>query len=131
MNDKYYIPYFTYKELACKATGKIVLAEGFAEKLVELRERFNKPMVITSCCRSSEYNRKIGGAENSFHIYDYPRYGLIGTCAVDVAIHDPTDKGNLIAIAWQLGWSIGVHKNFVHLDRRADYTQLKQRVFGY
>lgn len=30
-----------------------------------------------------------------------------------------------------LGWSIGFHKNFLHLDRRVDYTELKQTVFGY
>lgn len=131
MINKYYIPYFTHQELACKQTGKIILAEGFSDKLIELRTKFNKPMPITSACRSKEYNNKIGGVLNSFHIYDRPRYKFTGACAVDVAIKDPTDKGNLIALAWQLGWSAGVHKSFVHLNRRIDYTSLKQIVFLY
>ena len=131
MPNQFYIPYFTRDELACRATGGLVLDEGFAEKLVALRIKFNKPMVVTSCCRSSDYNRKIGGAPNSFHIYDHPRYGFIGTCAIDIAITNPTDKGDLLSLAWQLGWSIGFNKSFLHLDRRSDYTSLRQIAFSY
>jgi hypothetical protein len=131
MNKEYYLPYFTRQELACRRTGGLVLAEGFAEKLLELRTQSNKPMLITSCCRSLEYNRKIGGSPNSFHIHDSPRHGFTGSYAIDIAIQNPTDKGNLMSLAWQLGWSIGFHKNFLHLDRRVDYTELKQTVFGY
>ncbi len=32
-NNKYYIPYFTHQELACKATDIVKLAPGFAENL--------------------------------------------------------------------------------------------------
>lgn len=131
MNKKYYIPYFTREELACRQTGQIILAAGFAEKLLELRTQLGKPMLVTSCCRSKDYNRKIGGSLNSFHIYDFPRHGFTGTCAIDIAVKDPTDKGHLLALAWQLGWAVGFHKNFLHLDRRIDYTELKQVVFGY
>jgi len=131
MSNQYYIPYFTQYELACRQTGKIVLAEGFTEKLLELRNKFNKPMVITSCCRSKKYNYTIGAAANAFHIYDHPRYDFTGYCAIDIAVKDPTNKGNLLSLAWQLGWSIGFHKNFLHLDRKVDYTELKQIVFGY
>ncbi|WP_342278421.1 MULTISPECIES: D-Ala-D-Ala carboxypeptidase family metallohydrolase [unclassified Candidatus Tisiphia] len=131
MNSKYYLPYFTHQELACRQTGQIILAAGFAEKLVALRSKFNCPMQLISTCRSKEYNRKIGGVPNSFHIYDYPRYGFTGCCAIDVATSDNTIKGNLISLAWQLGWSIGINKNFTHLDRRIDYTNLKQTIFLY
>jgi hypothetical protein len=131
MSSKYYIPYFTKEELACRSTGGLLLADGFAEKLLQLRTKFGKPMPVTSCCRSLEYNRKIGGTPDSFHIYDSLRHGFTGTCAIDISIPNPTDKGNLMSLAWQLGWSIGFHKNFLHLDRRVDYTELKQAVFGY
>jgi hypothetical protein len=129
--SKYYLPYFTKKELACRSTGGLLLADGFAEKLLTLRTKFGKLMPVTSCCRSKEYNRKIGGAPDSFHIYDSARHGFTGACAIDIAIKDPTDKGDLMSLAWQLGWSIGFNKNFLHLDRRSDYTELKQMVFGY
>jgi hypothetical protein len=131
MRSKYYLPYFTGEELACRSTGGLLLADGFAEKLLILRTKFSKPMPVTSCCRSSEYNLKIGGAPDSFHIYDSPRHGFIGTCAIDISIQNPTDKGDLMSLAWQLGWSIGFNKNFLHLDRRIDHTELRQTVFGY
>jgi hypothetical protein len=131
MPDKYYIPYFTREELTCRSSGGLLLADGFAEKLLILRTQFNKPMPLTSCCRSRDYNRKIGGSPNSFHIYDHPRHGFTGTCAIDISTQNPTDKDDLMTLAWQLGWSVGVHKNFLHLDRRVDYTELQQAVFGY
>ncbi|MCC8371941.1 MAG: D-Ala-D-Ala carboxypeptidase family metallohydrolase [Rickettsia endosymbiont of Pseudomimeciton antennatum] len=100
MNNTYYIPHLPiYQELACKQTGKIVLATGFAEKLVNLRKIFNKPMSVSSGCRSREYNKKINGAENSFHIYDYSHHSGSGCCAVDVLTLDKTIKGDLIATA--------------------------------
>jgi len=130
-NNKYYIPYFSHDELACKQTGKIVLASGFADKLVELRTRFNQPMVVTSCCRSKECNSKIGGSPKSFHVYDQPFYPTGGACAIDIAITDGATRGKLIHLAWGLGWSIGISKSFIHLDRRIDYTNLKQTTFFY
>lgn len=130
-NKKYITPCFTYTELACKATGKVVLACGFAEKLTDLRVKFNSPMIISSACRSKEYNWKIGGAKKSLHVYDYPAYETGGCCAIDVIIRNSGRKGDLIALAWQLGWSVGVHKKFIHLDRRVDYTGLPQVLFVY
>jgi hypothetical protein len=131
LSRKYYIPHFTHAELACKQTGKIVLAAGFAEKLVELRTLFAQSMPVVSSCRSREYNTKIGGAKNSFHIYDFPHHSGKGCCAVDIKTSDSTYRGELITLAWNLGWSIGIHKNFLHLDRRIDYTNSKQIVFLY
>ena len=128
---KYYIPYFTHVELACKDTGKVLLANGFADKLAELRATYNKPMIVNSCCRSFKYNRKIGGTKGSFHVYDKPYYPTGGTCAIDIHMPNSKNKGDLIAIAWSLGWSIGIYRNFLHLDRRSDYTDLQQIVFAY
>jgi hypothetical protein len=129
--DEYFMPYFTKSELACKGSGKILLANGFKEQLLTLREKFNQPMKITSCCRSYEYNTKIGGAVNSFHIFNHPTRKPAGTAAIDVAIIDNSTRGKLINLAWSLGWSIGIHKNFLHLDRRSDYKSLEQIVFVY
>jgi hypothetical protein len=130
-SNQYYIPYFTAKELACKATGKIALAPGFADKLIELRVKLTQPMAVTSCCRSKEYNRQIGGNPRSFHIYDQPYYPTDGACAIDIAITNGTIRGKLIHLAWEQGWSVGIHKSFIHLDRRVDYTNLKQITFFY
>jgi len=131
VTNQYYIQYFTHKELACKQTGKLILAQGFADRLTQLRIKFNRPMIVTSCCRSKEYNAKVGGSYRSFHVYDHPYYKTGGSCAIDVAMNDGHIRGKLISLAWRSGWSIGVNKKFVHLDRRIDYTNLKQIIFLY
>jgi len=131
MQDKYYMPYFLCIELACKGSGNILLATGFKEQLLTLRQQFNQPMIVTSCCRSFEYNAKIGGAANSFHIFNHPTRKPAGTAALDVSITNARVRGELINLAWSLGWSIGIHKNFLHLDRRSDYADMEQVVFVY
>ena len=131
MTDKYYIPYFTHGELACHKTHKIKLAEGFGDKLVALRKEYGLIMPVTSGCRSKEYNRSIGGHYRSLHVYDEPHHQTGGCCAVDVRMEDGVVKGHLVATAWKMGWSIGVHGNFVHLDMRSDYTDLPQAFFTY
>lgn len=123
------VVYFTDAELACKATGVILLAEGFADKLLDLRIAFDRPMELISCCRSKAYNKKVGGAPGSFHIYE--KEDKIGTCAVDVATPDPQYRTGLVKLALATGWSVGIKKTMVHLDRRIDYYPVKQVVFVY
>ena len=60
--------YFSKKELKCKGTGECYMDSAFMEKLVTLREEFNKPIILTSAYRSPTYNTKIGGVENSPHV---------------------------------------------------------------
>lgn len=132
-NKKQYFQssYFQYSELACKATGIVKLAPGFAAKLNQLREKWGRPMIVNSCCRSKLHNDEIKANPRSFHIYDYPHYQTKGSCAIDIKIKDPHLRGKLASLAWSCGWSIGINKNFIHLDRRTDYTKLKQTLFLY
>ena len=131
IQDKYHIPYFKHQELACSKTGIVKLAAGFADKLIELRTNLAKPMIVTSCCRSIKHNQQIGGNPNSFHIYDESPHKTNGTCAIDISITNSYSRGQLTTLAWNLGWSVGIAKNFVHLDRRIDHTHLKQALFLY
>lgn len=118
--------YFSQQELACKGSGMLLLAAGFAEQLLALRLAYGKPMPCTSVCRSSAHNTKVGGAPNSYHICDTLR----GCAAADIAITDSQERARFIALALELGWSIGVHKSFVHIDRRVDHGA-KQLMFLY
>lgn len=110
--------YFSAQELRCKSSGKLILAKGFADQLLALRLAFNRPMVVTSACRSKEHNARVGGAKNSFHICDTGR----GCCAVDIATTDPLYRTALVQLALNSGWSVGISRTFVHLDRRIDYV---------
>jgi len=125
---------FSERELACTMTHKIRLHDGFAEKLRELRLAYGKPMKVTSCCRSAEHNRMVGGAANSLHIWDQPAYeGQTGTLAIDIACPDASERWELAHLAMSLQWSVGVPqkgRNFIHLDQRAALG-LPRVLFGY
>ena len=60
--------FFTEKEMRCEGTGGCEMNEEFMSKLIELRKKFNEPMIITSGYRHPAYNMVIGGAPNSPHM---------------------------------------------------------------
>jgi hypothetical protein len=120
---------FSAQELKCKGSGGLKLARGFANHLIELRESFGQSMNVLSCCRSTNYNKKVGGASKSFHIYDDSHLPAKGTCAIDIATPNVVEKDRLFRLAKSMGWSIGVYKNFLHLDRRSDYLNVKPIIF--
>jgi uncharacterized protein YcbK (DUF882 family) len=122
---------FTHRELACRSTGVVTLHPGFAEELVRLRVAWDRPMAVTSCCRSAAHNRTVGGHPRSLHVYDKPAHGLLGTAAIDIAMTDGARAWELARLAMTLGWSVGVPKSgFLHLDRR-DFAGLPRGLFGY
>lgn len=125
--------HFTDVELMCPATKEVLLADGFLEILNELREKFDYPMKVNSCCRSRAYNMLVKGHKKSLHLMKNPYHHIDGTCAIDISTSDysKTRRESLIALAAANGWSIGFGDNFLHLDRRVDYTNLPQTFFTY
>ncbi len=88
--------YFSVDELKCKGTDECNMDEGFMERLVTLRHKFNEPMVVSSGYRDSSYNQVIGGVRNSPHLHGK---------AVDILIGG---KGayRLIGLAIQQGFTV-------------------------
>jgi len=85
-----------------------------AEVLDELREYFNKPVIITSGCRCFTHNRAVGGADCSQHTRGR---------AADVVVLE-TDKeivADYLEKKYPNGCGIGryVYKNIVHIDTRS------------
>jgi hypothetical protein len=115
---------FTPEELACPLTGGYVFHPTFPEKLQALRDIYGKPIYPTSCCRSEEYNATLpGSSKQSLHIYDHPKRGALGTCAIDVRVTDSIDRHELIKVALALGFSayfITPDAKYIHLDLRID-----------
>lgn len=124
--------YFSDKELACKGTGIIKLDPLFEKELPLLRETWGKPLIPTSVCRSPEHNAKVGGHPNSLHLTENPTHKTQGCCAIDIRWHDWDDDVQLefARLAWSMGWSVGLHNRFIHLDRR-DTAGLRQACFVY
>ena len=129
------LKYFTEEELQCPSAKIVKLADDFGQKLDDLRELLDRPMAITSGCRTTAHidsllERGYPASKNSFHLIDNPKYGT-DTCAVDVSVPDSEYRKELIKVALQEGWTVGVAKSFIHIDKRSDYTELPQIVYVY
>lgn len=124
--------FFTHKELMCKDTHTVKLADGFKDKLNYLRAQFNRPMVVNSCCRSKSHNEAIGGHPRSLHVYDAPYHPTGGCMAIDISIKGWSieEWASFIDLAVRNGWSVGLNKSFIHIDRRVDIN-IKQAWFTY
>ena len=124
---------FTEDELRCKGSGKLILAPGFSDHLLELRVILDEPMTVNSCCRSASHNRAVGGHPRSLHVCDDPHWDTGGCCAIDIGHRGrpPEYRAKLVRLALELGWAVGVHGGFIHLDRRVDFTDRPQTVFPY
>jgi hypothetical protein len=137
------IEFFSHAELECKGsrkdnapgTGVIKLDPRFAAALPELRRAWNKPLTPNSICRTPEHNAKVGGNPNSLHMTENAKWPTIGTMAADMSWRGwPVEEQLAFArVAWGMGWSIGLHNGFCHVDRRADLglPNLPQSVFLY
>ncbi|MEQ8394963.1 D-Ala-D-Ala carboxypeptidase family metallohydrolase [Thalassobaculum sp.] len=114
---------FTQKELACRSDGVTMrFAKGFLDHLLTLRLTLDRPMRVgpeNSCSRTPARNAQIDGAANSYHLTEGNTSD--GTCAIDVHSPDDAYRHRLVAAALALGWSVGVYRTFVHLDRRVDF----------
>ena len=110
--------YFTPAEMACKHTGECKMDPAFMLRLERLRERYGKPLPVTSGYRAPSHPaeaRKPGGPGTHSR-------GI----AVDIAISGP-DALRLLDLALELGFTgIGVQQKgegrFLHLDTRDSPT---------
>ena len=77
--------------------------------LSKLRSKIIKPIYINSGYRCTKENTKVGGVNNSYHLY-----GM----AVDISVRN-ISMYDLALIADLAGFTgIGLYKNFLHLDIR-------------
>lgn len=125
------LTYFSDDELKCKLTGEYILADGFGERIDELRRRFGAPLILTSAARSKKHNHNIGGNLRSLHVYDKPHHPTGGCCAIDIKMPDSYEKGKLFFKAWEMGFSIGVHRSYLHIDDRSRLLDMRQTHFTY
>lgn len=114
------LPYFSYDSLACKGSGIVLLDLRFAAALPALREAWNRPLIVTSVCRSPEHNASVGGHVSSLHLTVNTTHKTAGTAAADIAWKDWTKAERLAfaKLAWKHHWAVGLHKQFIHVDMR-------------
>lgn len=125
--------FFSDSELACKGTGVVKLDPRFEAALPELREAWGKPMNLNSCCRTPAHNVKVGGHQNSLHLTENPKWNTQGTMACDVRWRDwkLEEQQAFAELALSMGWRVGLHNGFCHIDRLLDIAPGSVKVFLY
>jgi len=114
--------YFDKAEFSCKCgCGYSDIFPILVNILDQVRENIDRPLIITSGCRCAEHNDKIGGKENSSHLY-----GL----AVDIKTGNSRDRFKIILYCILLGVSrVGIGKDFTHID--VDHSKPQQVIWLY
>lgn len=103
---------FRICEFSCHdGSDEIKVSGDLVYMLQEIREHFKKPVSITSAYRTEEYNKKVGGAKNSYHVK-----GM----AADITV---TGVPNRDVAVYAIGVANGVGLydytgGFVHVDVR-------------
>ena len=103
---------FKVKEFACKdGSDPVFISKELVDVLQKIRSHFGKPVNINSAYRTATYNKKVGGATYSQHLY--------GTAA-DIVVTGVEPK-KVAAYAETLmpnSGGIGIYSNFTHIDVR-------------
>lgn len=105
---------FKVVEFACKDGSDFLKVDsGLVFMLQQIREHFNKPVVINSAYRNSAYNEKVGGASRSQHIYGK---------AADICINgvSPLEIAQYAERECKLIKGIGLYTWGVHVDTRTN-----------
>lgn len=110
---------FTVSEFKCKdGSDTILIDTDLVDILQKIRTHFNKPITINSAYRNVAYNKKIGGASRSQHVY--------GTAA-DIVVKDtkPEDVAKYVEFLMPNKGGIGLYSTFTHVDVRANRARWK------
>ena len=102
---------FKVKEFRCKdGSDKILIDVDFVkDRLQTIRDHFGAPVTVNSAYRTESYNKKVGGATNSYHLKGQ---------AFDIVVKGHTPQ-EVARYAQTLGIpGIIQYSGFVHVDSR-------------
>lgn len=104
--------HFRVKEFACKDGSPVVFIDEYLVTILDiLRNKLEKPVIITSGYRTPEWNKKCGGAKYSYHMR-----GM----AADIRVEGMTAKelANKLNAIVPDECGIIVYNSWVHFDVR-------------
>lgn len=103
-------PHFNPGELHCKGAESLLVHWPSLRALNELRARLGRPVRVTSAYRSPEWNKKVGGSKNSYHLQGR---------AFDLLYNGGDDLCELYEVARNIGFcGFGFYRSFIHIDTR-------------
>ena len=117
----YLKPNFKVKEFACNdGSDAVLISDELVDLLQKIRDHFGVAVTINSGYRTSAYNKKVGGANNSQHVK--------GTAADIVAKGiDPLTVAQYAEYLMPNSGGIGVYQTFTHVDVRANRSRWDNR----
>lgn len=104
--------HFKVKEFACRDGSQVVFIDEYLVSVLDiLRQKIEKPVIITSGYRTPEWNAKCGGAKYSYHMR-----GM----AADIQVNgiSPKELAKKLNEIVPDECGIIVYKNWVHFDVR-------------
>ena len=121
-------PNFKVREFVCKdGSDAVLIDDRLVIFLQGLRNYYGRPLSINSAYRTAAYNKKVGGASSSQHLYGK---------AADIVVSGikPADVAKTAQTIGALG--LGEYSTFVHVDTRTSKSfwysssQYKRTTFG-
>jgi uncharacterized protein YcbK (DUF882 family) len=107
--------HFRRHEFACPCCGVDCVQVRLVQALEKLREKCGGwPVHITSGCRCSSWNKRVGGIPGSQHLKGR---------AADIIVQglEPVEVAQIAEMITEFRHGgIGVYENFVHVDVRTD-----------
>ena len=110
---------FKVKEFACKdGSDSIIIDSDLVIVLQKIRDHFGKAVTINSAYRNATYNKKIGGASKSQHVYGK---------AADIVVSgvSPEKVAQYAEYLMPSKGGIGLYPAFTHVDVRANRSRWK------
>ena len=104
---------FCVREFACKdGSDSVLISSELVKILQKIRDYFGKPVTINSAYRNKAYNKKIGGATYSQHIYGN---------AADIVVQGIKSEeiAKYAEYLMPKTGGIGLYPTFTHVDVRA------------
>lgn len=117
--DKKVSQNFRVKEFRCKDGSDVILiSPELVTILQKIRTHFGKAVTINSAYRTSAYNKKVGGATYSQHLY-----GM----AADIVVKgvNPKDVAAYAETLLPKSGGIGIYATFTHIDVRKTKSRWK------
>ena len=110
---------FNSREFRCPCCGKVFVDERLVQALQELRDLVKVPIFITSAYRCPNHNKKVGGANFSYHTK-----GMAADIHIKYMLVKQMYKAALKVEAFRNG-GIGLYPDnkFIHVDVRPGHAR--------